>query len=297
MCKKITGFFYRHIQHVVNIFPFIADFKRLLVKPFSTANVTLNIHIRKKIHLDRDNPRTLTVFTTAAFHVKAESSGLIAADLRFGKRCKKITYTGKNTYIRSRIGTGGSSDRTLIYVDDLVDMFKPRQFSVSSDSIACPHQMIAHRRIQNIAQQRRLSGTGNPGYTGKSSKRNTYRNIFQIVLGDTAQDKEITIAFSAFRGNLHAERTGKVLSGQTVFLFHNLFRRTGCHDISAVDARSGSQIDDPVSCTQRLFVMFDNDDAVSQITKIGKRVDKTLIITLMQTDRWFVKNIHDTDEA
>ena len=59
-------------------------------------------------------------------------------------------------------------------------------------------------------------------------------------------------------------------------------------------ASSRTNVNDVISAPNRIFIVFDNDDRVAEITQILKRVQQPVIVSLMQADGWFIEYIHDT---
>ena len=74
------------------------------------------------MHLNLNDTVTRTCLTTAALHIKAESSFLIASLLGIYGRRKQVTDHVKHTGVSGRIGTWCPSDRGLVDVDDLIQL-------------------------------------------------------------------------------------------------------------------------------------------------------------------------------
>jgi hypothetical protein len=49
-----------------------------------------------------------------------------------------------------------------------------------------------------------------------------------------------------------------------------------------------------VGFSHDIFIMLDNDDGISNLRKRFKILDESAIISRMQTNRWFVKDIDDS---
>jgi hypothetical protein len=75
-----------------------------------------------------------------------------------------------------------------------------------------------------------------------------------------------------------------------------LLRRAGGDHRTAVHARSRAQVDNVIGCQDRLFVMFDDDDRVADVTQVYQRAEQPLVVALVQADRRFVQDVHDADE-
>ena len=60
---------------------------------------------------------------------------------------------------------------------------------------------------------------------------------------------------------------GEVRAGDRRVVLHEFRGGALEDDLPAVFARSGSEIDDPVRRSNRLFIVFDHDDRVAEIAK------------------------------
>ncbi len=68
-------------------------------------------------------------------------------------------------------------------------------------------------------------------------------------------------------------------------------------DLAAVRAGSRPHVDDIVRRADRLLVVLDNEHAVAHVGQAPQRADEFLVVSRMQSDRRFVKNITDPDQA
>ncbi len=98
-------------------------------------------------------------------------------------------------------------------------------------------------------------------------------------------------------GNLDAAPAAQVLSGDRVGMRGNLGRRSLRHDLAAVHARAGAQIDHMIGLADGILVVFDHDHRVAEIAQIDQRVEQALIVALMQADRRLIQNVHDADQS
>ncbi len=69
------------------------------------------------------------------------------------------------------------------------------------------------------------------------------------------------------------------------------------HDLAAVLPRAGPDIDDPVGRTNRVFVVFDDDERVSEVAQLFERLDQAAVVALVQADRRLVEHVEHAREA
>ena len=62
-------------------------------------------------------------------------------------------------------------------------------------------------------------------------------------------------------------------------------------NFSPVFARTGADIDEPVGCANRLFVVFNHDEGVPEVSKSNQGVNETAIVPLMKPNTGFVEDV------
>ena len=125
------------------------------------------------MHFDLQDTVAAAGLASAALHIKAESSLLVAARLGILRCRKQVADLIEQTCVRCRIGTRCSSDRGLVDVDDLVMLPWNASRTV---------QISCQPFVQNFIDKRTLSRSGDSGHTGHDTEREIHVDIFQIVL-------------------------------------------------------------------------------------------------------------------
>src|SRR5436189_6480272 len=67
--------------------------------------------------------------------------------------------------------------------------------------------------------------------------------------------------------------------------------------MSAACAGSRSKINDVIRGANRFFVVFDNDDRVSEITQPAQSANEPFVVALMESDARFIKNVKASGET
>ena len=113
-----------HVKDIGNALASEPHFKCLSVVAFASTLFAGNKDIGQKVHLDGTVTIASTAFTTPSLDIERETSWLIASDASLGKFNEEITDVHEYTSIGGRIGAGCPSQRTLIHIDDFVDMLQ-----------------------------------------------------------------------------------------------------------------------------------------------------------------------------
>ena len=86
--------------------------------------------------------------------------------------------------------------------------------------------------------------------------------------------------------------SGKVLSGDRGWNLFNLCWGACRNDAPAMDAGARTDIEHVIRRRNRVFIVFDDNQGVTKIAQAFERTNQPIIVTLMQTDRWFIEDIH-----
>lgn len=69
------------------------------------------------------------------------------------------------------------------------------------------------------------------------------------------------------------------------------------HDLAAVLARAGADVDDPVGDLDGVLVVLDDDERVAHVAQPDQGLDEAVVVALVQTDGRLVEDVQDADES
>ena len=84
---------------------------------------------------------------------------------------------------------------------------------------------------------------------------------------------------------------GEVLTRDGVLRSDEPFHGSLEHDLAAVLACSGTDVDDMVGNADRLLVVLDDENRVAEVAKPHERVDQPAVVPLVETDRRLVEDV------
>ncbi|MNS47500.1 hypothetical protein D3C72_800340 [compost metagenome] len=154
------------------------------------------------------------------------------------------------------------------------------------------------QREQRIVDQRRFARAGHAGHARQQTNRDVQIDIAQVVAARPFERQiELFIAWRAFgrHFNLHSAR--EVFTGQGIRVRHDFRRRALSHDLPTMHTSPRADIHNVIGQTNRVFVVFDHDHSVANITQVLERAEQAVVITLVQTNGRFVKDVQNTDET
>ena len=88
------------------------------------------------------------------------------------------------------------------------------------------------------------------------------------------------------------ELFAQIISRQTLFATHYVFRRAATYDIAALVATFRSQVDNVVAALYYVEVVLDYHDRVSSCYKGVERIEQAMDIVEVQACCWLVKDEH-----
>ena len=121
--QHIEGFRDRHVKHFRDIFPFVADFQRFAVIAAAVALFAGDVHVRQKVHFDFNHAVAFAGFAAPALDVKAEPPRLITAQPGFRQAREQVAQRREQAGICRRIRARRPANRTLINVNNLINVF------------------------------------------------------------------------------------------------------------------------------------------------------------------------------
>ena len=101
----------------------------------------------------------------------------------------------------------------------------------------------------------------------------------------------MAVTLPARAGNRDPLFAAQILSRHRLGAGHDLFRRSGADDTSAVDAGPGADVDDMVRGRHGLFIVFDHDQRVSEVAQAVQRLQQLGIVPLVQADARLVQDV------
>ena len=110
-----------------------------------------------------------------------------------------------------------------------------------------PLSLLASDVVEDVVDERRLARAGDAGDRDEGAERERHVDVLQVVLAG-ADDGELAArrARPAHVGHRDLAATGEVLAGERVGVLEQALDRTRVHDLAAVLAGAGADVDDPV---------------------------------------------------
>ena len=287
------------VEHVRDRLAPVFDLQGFAVVPPALALLAGHVHVREEVHLNRDDAVPLTRFAAATLHVEREAPGPESARLGLGHHGEEIPDEGEQTRIGGGVGSRGPSDRRLIDLDHLVEQFDPLDAVVRAGLIRRLVQRPRERAVQDVVDQRGLARPAHAGDRCQHAERKPHVDRLQVVRAG-ATDREIALQGRppGLRRRDRA-RPGQIRAGQRrpAGIRHQRGGRPLKDHLTAVLAGARAEVDHVIGGSNRLLVVFDNDDGVAQVAEPGQRGQEFSVVALVQTDRRLVEHVQHAGEV
>ena len=151
---------------------------------------------------------------------------------------------------------------------------------------------------KDLVDQRAFSTTRDTGHADDSPEGNGRVDRFQIVCGGTFDGHGVLeIERSSSLGALDASSAREVHAGERILGRLDLCRGSLGNHSAAVLAGTGADVHDVIGLPDDIFVVFDHEHGVADVGEMTKGGDQTIIVTLVQADRWLVEDVTDADQS
>src|SRR5258708_18598191 len=248
-------------------------FERFAVVAFALAHLARHEHVRQEVHLDFHESVTLASLAAAAFHVERKSAGSVAADLRLRKLGEQLANRRKETGVGRRIGARRAADRTLLDVDDFVDVLHAGDALVRARQDARSVEVSRERSVEAVFDQRRFAGAGHSRDGDEQAERDLHGQVLEIVfLRALDANHQPRIHRPAGFGNGNLEVALEIQPGEGVRVVDDVVDTAFGDDEAAVLSGARTEIDHVVSRSHRLFVVLDDDNGVAEVAEHLERL-------------------------
>jgi hypothetical protein len=138
------------------------------VESRSVADFAGHPDIRQHLHLNLPLPISLARNATPGIGVEAEATWQEASAFGFGEQSEQIADFVEDFHVGGRIAARRSSDRALIDIDDLVEVFDPFDRIVQAGLALGLMEVSVKGRAKDIGDQRAFAAAADTGDAGES---------------------------------------------------------------------------------------------------------------------------------
>ena len=269
--------------------------KHIAVEALAMTRLTLDDKIGHKLHFDGDSALTLALLASSTFDVERKCCRREAHLLRQGLFGKEFSNLIVGLQVSGGIRTCGFANGILI---NKFDVLYPAHIALESSkgtwcitSFAHPTQ---HTTIKDVTHQSRFARTRHSCYYRHYSKREFDVDVLQVILYG-ATHLNVGRPWTSKLRHRNGLASGQV-SGSITVTLSQIEKRTLVGDLSSIAPCSRPHINQPIGRAYDLFVMLHDDDSIALVAQLLEHMDQLISVATMQTDGWFIEDIHRTYE-
>src|SRR5207302_7666127 len=271
--------------------------ERLAVVTLAPAHVARHVHVRQEVHLHADHAVSLAGLAAPAADVEAEAARVVAAGARFRHGREQLAQRREQPRVGRGVRARRAPDRALVDVDDPIDLLEPLDSVAGRRLDARALQTRGGVAEQRVDDQRRLPGARDSGDAREEAERDVDADARQVIaVGAEDLDLARRVRSGPQARDLDAPLAREILPGDRGRARGDLARRALRHEVPAVGAGAGSQVDDVIRLTDRLLVVLDHDHRVAEVAELLERCEQPAVVALVQPDRGLVQDVHDPGE-
>src|SRR3990172_8512977 len=159
-----------------------------------------------------------------------------------------------------------------------------------------PVQRASQRRIENVIHQRALPRSRDTGHRDQNTEGDAHIDTMEIVLSGTLYFHETASRTPPGLGHRYGKLPGQIATGERAGVVAQLDRRAGRYDLSTLNARTGTEIDQIVGRFDGLPVVLHHNHAVADVPEVAKCPDEFRVVAGMKTDGRLVQDVDHTGE-
>ncbi len=290
-CEHLVRLHDRQVEHLGDRETLEVDLESLAVVAAAAALVAGHEDVGQEVHLDADLAGALAGLAAPAADVEGEAARRVAAGAGVGGRREELADGVEELGVGRGVGARRAADRRLVDRDHLVEQLHPLDRVVAARPRRRPVELPRHRLVQDLVDQGRLAGARDAGDGDQPTEGKADVDTLEVVLGGAPHEEAASVARGApfrYRDRL---ATGQIGAGERGLLGFDAGRRPAGHHLPAVAARSGTEVDHPVSLADGLLVVLDDHHRVAEVAHALQGVEEATVVALVEADRRLVEDV------
>ena len=214
------------------------------------------------MHLHGDRAIALAGFAAAAGNVEGKMPRREAAPLSVGRSRKDLAYGIEGLQVGGGVGARSAADRRLVEQNNLfnerIALDTVAQF-LEIDTGALGFECF----VEDVIDQRRFAGTGDPGHGDHGAEREHDVDIAQVMRARAFHTDHWRARRAAVLRNLNLQVLVQISAGERLRHLLELLIGRGGHHAPTVFSRAGPQVKDVVSRAHHFRIVLHHQNRVS----------------------------------
>ena len=158
-------------------------------------------------------------------------------------------------------------------------------------------ELFGQRPIKNVVHEGGFSGAGNAGDNSHYAQGEGDVQILEIIFPRAEDADGVSVCRSPLGQHIDLHLSRDVGAGERVGRVHDFRGSSAGDQVPAVASGARTKVDYVVGAPNGVFVMFNHQHGVPEITKIFQGGKQTVVVAMMQADGRLVEYIENAAQA
>ncbi len=295
--KEGRRFRRRHLEHLVDVLPAVADLERLAVVALAVADIAGDVDVGQEMHFHLRHAVALAGLAAPALHVEGEAPCVVPAPARLRHAGEKLADRREEARVGRRIGARRAADGALVHAHHLVEELETLDGVVRRRIGGRPVEVPRRSGVERVVHERGLARAGHAGHAHEKAERHLDVDAFQVVAARAADGDALDVGTAAHARHFDAERPREIAARQRVGMRGDVGGPARRHHPAAGFPGARPHVDDVIGLADRFLVVLDHDDGVAEVAQALQRLDEPRVVALVQADRRLVEHVQDPGQA
>ena len=178
----------------------------------------------------------------------------------------------------------------------LVEVLKSRYRVEAAAYLVRSVQLVCKVLIEDLVDERGFAAARYARHADKFAEREFNVDILQIIFLCAVDGQHLAVARPALLGHGYESLAAQVLTRYRALAVDYVVDRAGRDYLAAVDARTGTDIDNIIRGSHRILVMLNDYQGVAYVAQMAQGRKQLFVVALMQADARLVKDIEHAHE-
>ncbi len=149
---------------------------------------------------------------------------------------------------------------------------------------------------ENVADQGAFARAAHARHADEQAERDRDIHVFEVIVPCADDRQKAAIGGLPLGGDRDLLAAGEIRAGYALAAAGEFRQISLGDDIPALDAGTGTEIDEEVGRAHGVLVVLDDDDRVADVPQTLQRGDQAIVVARMQTDRRLVQDVEHADQ-
>src|SRR5207249_11589342 len=145
-------------------------------------------------------------------------------------------------------------------------------------------ELLRQRAMKDVVDECGLSRAAHAGDDRKQSQWNLHVEVLEVVCARAENSQALAIRRAPSLGHGNAQMTREVLPGERFGDLSDFGRRARSHQVPALLAGAGTEVNHVIGAPNRLLIVLDQQDRVPKVAQGLESLKEPLVVSRLEAD-------------